>query len=389
MVLLLTDVFLLLTQILLWLLVGFAGWFILLQVLPRAFLSLLVLLLILVVLVISFVGGPPADGGVLEVLWRIISFPFTPLGLGIILLWVLLSGTKLSTLWRRVFNVVLILLLLASTPLGAYFLARGLEFDAIAAIQPTPALTAGARRVIVLMGDGTTRAQLRPPRDTRPTATPQQAAQRPISPAVFDILTRLPTQLTEKGDRLLYAAQLYQDEARVGTNPLVVVSAGTRTDRLRKDGESRQDVSEGRDIQTFLISQGVPAGAILISNDGSTIRSEAERVQQLLRDQRVDYGNSLMVVTSAINTGRTVMTFEDVFPGTAIIARPTDFYTLPPPESLRTLVRGRDLVERETRVTDILPSADAFYLSSQALDEYFRSLFYFLRGWIKPFQRRP
>ncbi len=46
MVLLFTDVFLLLTQVLLWIVVGIFVWLVLLRALPRQFLGLLVLLLI-------------------------------------------------------------------------------------------------------------------------------------------------------------------------------------------------------------------------------------------------------------------------------------------------------------------------------------------------------
>lgn len=388
MVLLLTDVFLLLTQVLLWILVALATWFVLLQLLPRVFLGSLVLLLILAILVLSFFGGTPVpDGGVVDVLWRIISFPFSPLGLGIILLAVLLSGRKLPTLWRRIINLVLVLLLIGSTPIASYFLARELEFEAIEEMQPTPALTAGARRVIVLLGEGTTRVQLRPPRDTAPATPPR--VDRPISPEVFQVLTLLPTQLTERGDRLLYAGQLYQEEARAGAAPLIVVSAGNRFDRRRREGERAEEVSEARDIQQFLTERfAVPEGDIRIDTDGVTVRRSAEQVQRLLADQQINFGNQLTIVTSALNMSRTAWTFANVFPEATIVARPTDFYTLPPPESLGRLVRGRDLIERELRITDFVPNADSFYLSSQVADEYLRSLFYFLRGWIRPFQRR-
>ncbi|MBD2020906.1 YdcF family protein [Leptolyngbya sp. FACHB-36] len=388
MVLLLTDVFLLLTQVLLWLLVGLIGWFVLLRSLPRAFLSLLVLLLILAVLALSFFQGPPLDGGVLEVLWRVISFPFSPLGLGIILLLILLSGQKLGKTAKNLILLVLTLLALGSVPIVSYYLTRELEVEGIEQVRPQPALTVpGSRRVIVLLGQETTRPQLRTPQQAAPANPP--FIERPITPETFQILTALPTQLTERGDRILYAAQLFQEESRLGTNPLIVVSAGVRPERRRRDGERDEDISEARDIQRFLTRElNVPEGSILLDSGGNSLRRSAERVQALLSDQQrgINFGNQLTLVTSALSMNRAVLTFNRVFNEAIVTARPTDFYTLPPAENLARLVQGRDLIEREIIVTDFLPTADAFYISSQAIEEYLNSIFYFLRGWIRPLQ---
>ncbi len=570
MILLLTDVFLLLTQVLLWLVVGLVAWFVLLKALPRAFLSLLVLLLILVVLALSFVTGPPRDGGVLEILWRIISFPFTPLGLAIVLLAILLSGTKLTTFARRAILIGLIILALGSFPFVAYYLAQELEMEAIELITAAPNLEAGGRRVIVLLGQGTTRSYLRPPvtnalappqnapplspeaaqmlarlplqkvegdpvlvptaflqtttsevnldeqfqeeillaqappgpgrvpRRSRPPAAPagpggatpegrveelEQRAQEleraaeqmkrraeegesrlddltqraeegqnridemkkraaeiearaaelrrraeesrtraaeaqerasppadgaapgqratpasPASPAAsprpkpkivitkeaYPILTGQPIQLTERGNRLIYAAQLFQQET--GNNPLIVVSASTRPDRRQKEGERREDISESADIQRFLTNtMRVPASGILLEHNSRSVRQSAENVKKLLADQNINYGGQITLVTSALNMNRAALTFAKVFDEATIVVRPTDFHTLPPPESIgEELATGTDVVERQFQASDFLPSADALYLSTQAIDEYISAFYYFLRGWIKP-----
>ncbi|HEY9654998.1 MAG TPA: hypothetical protein V6C50_05860, partial [Crinalium sp.] len=216
MVLLLTDVFLLLTQVLLWIVIGLVTWFVLLKALPKAFLGMLVLLLILLILAVSFFGGPPAPNtGVLEVLWRIISFPFSPLGLGLILVLILLSGVKLGKVIKNVITGALILLALGCFPLVSYYLAQELEMEAIELIGAQPPLTGDARRVIVLLGQNTTRLQLRPRQGnvpTPPATTPANAPQRverPVSPEAFQAISTQPIQMTEHGDRILYAAQLY------------------------------------------------------------------------------------------------------------------------------------------------------------------------------------
>ncbi len=248
MVLLLTDVFLLLTQVLLWLVVGLIAWFVLLKVLPKAVLSTMVLLLILVILGLSFISGPPPPSDILGILWQVIAFPFTPLGLIIILLLVLLLG-KPGKIAKRAISIGLIVLALGSIPFFAYYMIQELELEGIEQIQALPKLDGGGRRVIVLMGQGTTRLQMRPRRGDAPSTDAK--AERPISSDAFSVLTKLPIQLTEKGNRLIYAAQLYQEESQAGNNPVIVISAGSRPYRLKRDEEKREDVSETRDIQTF------------------------------------------------------------------------------------------------------------------------------------------
>jgi len=385
MVLLLTDVFLLLTQVFLWLIIGVTIWFVLTKVLPKEILRWMVLLLILIVLVLSFFRGAPADGGVLEILWRIISLPLRPLGLVTILLLFLLFGNKLKPLTRNVLLGGVLILALGSLPFVAYFLAQELEMEAIEVIRPAPDLPADSRRLIVLLGQGSTRLQLRPPKNTAPTSPPK--VERPIRQETFQILTQLPIQLTEKGNNIIYAAKLFQEETSRGGRPLVVVSAGRYRDRIRKSGEKKEEISESSTIQTVLTQQfNVPATDILLDHDSLTVHDSAINVKKLLNDQRVPFGNQLMLVGSAMSMNRAYLTFQQILDEASIIARPADFHTLPASKSLARLVQGSDLVERDLGIPDFLPSADAFCLSSKAYEEYLTSLFYFLRGWIRPFQ---
>ncbi len=399
MVLLLTDVFLLLTQVLLWIVIGLVTWFVLLKALPKAFLGMLVLLLILLILAVSFFGGPPAPNtGVLEILWRIISFPFSPLGLGLVLLLVLLTGVKISKLVKNVITIALILLVLGCFPIVSYYLAQELELEAIELIRAQPAITGDARRVIVLLGQNTTRLQLKPRREAVPTITPPAPCpegctpantppkvERPISLEAFQVISQQPIQLTEHGNRIIYAAQLYQEEARAGTRPLIVVSAGERPDRKYKDGESKENISEARDVQIMLTrTLGIPEADIRLDHDGTSVRRSAENVKRLLTEtQRFNFGNQLTLVGTALNMNRAALTFARVFDESTTTVRPTDFYTVPSPSSLARRVQGRDLIERQLQVTDLLPSVDALWLSSQAIEEYLNAIYYFLRGWIK------
>ncbi len=400
MVLLVTDVFVLLTQVLLWVVVGLFTWYVLLRALPKAFLGGLVILLLLGVSAITFYRGAPADG-LFGDIWQVIAVPFSPLGLILIFLLIVLTELLrggISKTGLTLLRVAIPLLLILSIPAVSYFLAQRSEAQALQITRAAPAESlGGGRRVIVVLGQGTTRLQLKPRTQPAPAPTPAQNTQAPVIPppdplseAAYNILTQQPIQLTEEGDRLIYAARLYQEEAARGTNPLMIVSAGSREGRDRKDGDTRENTAESRDIVTFLQTQGVPAGNILEDNNSPTVHDSAVNVRELLRVQRVGFGNQLFLVTSAIEMSRAALTFNREFNSqgsetvVTIISRPTDFYTLPQRDSLRQRTQGRDLIERGFRLGDLLPNTQAFALSSRVVNEYITSIYYFLRGWIRP-----
>jgi hypothetical protein len=398
MVLLVTDVFLLLTQVLLWILVGLAARFILFKALPKAFLGSLVLALLVIVSALTFFRGRP-EPGLLGDIWQIIAVLFNPLGLILVFLlivWRDVENKGVTTTSKWLLRISVVSLLVLSLPLVSNFLVQRSEFEAIQIAQPTtPILPAGARRVIVLMGQDTTRLQLRPRALPPPSATAQRGDQNslfqspePIREGTFDLLANQ-VQLTDKGSRILYAAQLFNEERSRGSNPLIVVTAGQRPGRPRKEGETEATASEAADITRLLITRlGVPGQEILTDSSSSTVRSSAEDVRKILGQNQVNFGGQLMIVTSALEMSRTSLTFQNDFSTAgqpiAVIPRPTDFATIPPKESLQARAQGRDLVERSLRVTDFLPSAEAFQISSQVLSESLTSLYYFLRGWLRP-----
>lgn len=400
MVLLVTDVFVLLTQVLLWVIVGLFAWYVLLRALPRAFLGGLVLLLLLGVGALTFYRGSP-EQGLLGDIWRIIAVPFSPIGLILILLLIAFSevvrGKGLSKTGINLVRIGVPLLLILSIPAVSYFLAQRAEAEALQITRPAPTESlAGGRRVIVVLAQNTTRLQLRPRTQPTPTSTPTQSSRapliqppEPLTESTFTLLTDQPIQLTERGNRLTYAGQLYQEERSRGTAPLLIVSAGSVPGREDKSGDTRENTSETRAASTFLQNRfSVPASDIIEENRSETVHDSAVNVRELLRRQRIGFGNQLFLVTSAIEMSRSALTFNREFAneGTEveIIPRPTDFHTLPPKEAVQRRAAGRDLVERGFRLGDLLPSTDAFALGSRVINEYITSLYYFLRGWIRP-----
>jgi uncharacterized SAM-binding protein YcdF (DUF218 family) len=393
MVLLVTDVFLLLTQVLLWILVGLAAKFVLLKAMPKAFLGSLVLVLLVVVAALTFFNGSPATG-LLGDVWQLISVVLNPFGLLIVLLCVVWRDVENGGKGNKILlRIGVASLLIFSLPLVANFMAQRTEMEAIQIMRTdVPALPSGAQRVIVLLGQNTTRLKLNnrveaPPAEKKPDRNGILPPPEPIAQGKFDLLTNLPIQLTDRGDRIIGAANAFRSEG--GNNPLLIVSAGQRLERMEKKGDKKEEVSEAADISRFLQNQmGIPGGAILLDHDSRSVIDSATNVRKLLESKNIRYGNQIMVVTSALEASRTALTFgKELAPdgqGITVISRPTNFYTIPPKGSLESRTQGRDLIERNLMVADLMPSVDALQLSTKVLNEALTSLYYFLRGWIRP-----
>jgi uncharacterized SAM-binding protein YcdF (DUF218 family) len=395
MVLLVTDVFLLLTQVLLWILVGLAARFVLLKALPKAFLGSLVLILLVVVAGLTFFRGAP-EAGLLGDLWNVIAVMFNPLGLIVILLAIVWrdaekKGFNATSKWLLRIGVAS--LLFFSLPVFSNFVAQRSEMEAIQIAQPDiPALPAGAQRVIVLMGQNTTRLQLRPRTQSVPAAQTQKQGgiippPEPVSEGEYSLLATQPLQLTDQGSRIFYANQMFQTERF--NSPVLVISAGQRSGRSKKEGDNADGISEAADISRFMQSAlGVPGGAIIQDNDSRSVIESAQNTKRLLQERRINSGNQIVVVTSALEASRTALTFKRILseegPEYTVISRPTDFHTIPAKGSLESRLQGRDLIERNIVVSDFLPNVDSLKLSTRVFSEALSSLYYFLRGWVRP-----
>jgi uncharacterized SAM-binding protein YcdF (DUF218 family) len=391
--LLVTDVFLLLTQVLLWILVALAARFILLKALPKAFLGSLVLVLLVLVAALTFLRGAP-QSGVLGDIWQLIAVIFNPLALILILLglaWRDVEVNKVVNATKWFLRISVIALLLMSLPLVSNFLVQQSESEAlqIASTEPAP-LPPGAVPVVVLMGQDTTRLQVRPRLEAAPPPSGPRRASRgiikpapPLSESAFTMLTRSP-QLTEHGDRLLYAAQLARERGG-----LLLVTAGQYPNRARKSGDTSESMSATRDISRILQTElGVPGDRIVEVPDSATVQESAVNVLEKLDQDRIDFGGQLTIVTSALEASRTALTFQNEFASNGqpiqVISRPTDFCCLPAKEALAARAQGADLVERRLSLRDFLPSIDALDMSTRLLNETLTSMYYFLRGWVRP-----
>ncbi|AKG22759.1 hypothetical protein [Calothrix sp. 336/3] len=117
--------FLLLSRVLLWLLLGAIVFSLFQRFYPSgSFVGRLVLVVLIVVVLLSFVN--PSEPAIAS-LWRVISFPLKPLGASVLLMIVAAQKIKDGGIGKPggyLMGWALTILLLASTPAVAYFIVR-------------------------------------------------------------------------------------------------------------------------------------------------------------------------------------------------------------------------------------------------------------------------
>lgn len=313
--------FLLLTQVLLWLLITVIIYNLLLKVIPRAYLTLLGGFLLFTIIVLAFFF--PNDT-LVRTAWSVLSFPLKPVGATIVLIAAALNQGLKN---RNLIVAALMILLLTSIPFVSTVLARPLELGAFP--RTAPAATTAPAGAIVVLAQGTTQPSLPP---------------------------RTQIQLTDEGsNRLRRAAQLYQEQVSAGNQPVVIASAG----------------QEANNVATVLNQFGVPQGQIVVESRSRDLRTSAEQVNAILRSRAIQ-DRPVFLVTSAINSRRASLAFSQV--GVNVVTQPANFVSTEP--------GTREA--RNITVESFIPSVDALSVSTRILEEFYTTIYYSLRGWLSP-----
>lgn len=299
--------------------------------------QLLTLVVGAIVLIAFFAPDSDLGLGIINTL----SFIFKPLGLVMILLLIGIAGIKQNDkgVYTGAENEVVpslvaafLILLICCTPFIANWFAEQAEQEAIKAMETRPCC-GGSASAIVLLGRGTTQ---------------------------YNTYPNIGQQLTDTGDRITYAAQLYQQKLA----PYIIISAGPRL-------ELEDKPSESQDIAKLLINNmGIPKSRIILDKKSVNLHNSAIAVKEILSDRNLDL--EVILVTSALQIRRAHRVFakEDI---TSHLAA-TDFYSFPPDGKLRRKVRGGDF----------FPNVESLLITTRIIDEYLISCYYFLRGWLAP-----
>lgn len=327
--------FLLLTQILLWLLITIMLYKLFKEIIPKEYFTLIGALFLFAAIAIGFFSP---SNQLVSSIWHVLSFPLKPVGACILLLgFAMRKGLDKS---KNEVLAALLILLLSSTPLVSNLLAQGAEQRAFTS-QEAATRSASA---IVLIGQGTTQPNIPP---------------------------RTQIQLTDTGDRILYTAQLYRQS---GNDPLVIVSAGPR---VNLQGSKEQNI-EANDIRTLLVNLGVPESQITLDTKSTDLRGAAEASEKILRERGLA-NRPIFVVNSAMNSNRTRQTFKDV--GLAkVIAKPTGFFRF---QSGATS-NNQKAAPPTFQIDSLIPSVEALRVTTRVFEEFLSSIYYYLRGWLAP-----
>ncbi|GAB4232589.1 MAG: hypothetical protein Kow00121_60710 [Elainellaceae cyanobacterium] len=327
---------------------------------PRSFITWVGFGVFLLILATVFISP---DNRLAGTFWGILSFPFRPLGLSLLLLgYALRFGVGKISLGRSQILSAFIILVIFSLPLTAYLLTA--QTEQRTALEFSTQQEADNVEAIVVLGDGTI----------------------PTDP-VYRTRTQLSNPTNGLGvaleSRLAYAAQLYIEQ---GDQPPIIVSVGPQA-LLAEPGRTPAQA-----INAYLGKFGIPAEKVVIDNEGFDPRSSAVAVRELFlgegavdecavfaicEDGEVRRLNQnedgpvipIILVTPAITLRRAISTFNNL--NFRVVPRPTDFYVF-------QIQGGLDLAI----ITDLIPNAEALAINTRVIDEYLAWIYYFMRGWL-------
>jgi uncharacterized SAM-binding protein YcdF (DUF218 family) len=256
---------------------------------------------------------------------KILPLFLYPLGLACLLLFIALVISWKQLSWSQLpIALALIVLLVSSNGWVQNFLVRSLEGQNL----PTQLPNADA---IVLLGGATKSA-------TKP---------RPM------------VDVSEQGDRVLYAAKLYLEKKA----PLIIASGG------RIDWNSVGQ-PEAADMTQLLEMMGVPKDAIVQEPDSLNTYQNAVNVKKILEQKKL---KKVLLVTSALHMPRSLLIFQRQ--EIDAIAAPTDFLVSEPemeiPSSSLSAI-----------VLNLLPDSGRLEVTTKAIKEYIGTIIYRFRGWI-------
>jgi len=164
-------------------------------------------------------------------------------------------------------------------------------------------------------------------------------------------------EVSEAGDRVLYAARLFRN----GKAPLVLCTSGVAAGGLALRPPS-EDMAE---LVEFF---GVPRASILLETASGNTREHARNLAPVFRERKF---NRILLVTSAMHMPRSMGVFRKYCPEVEFIAAPTDY---------RAAERLPGPWYRE--LTGLIPTPSHFVGFSEAAHEYLGIAYYRLRGWM-------
>lgn len=339
--------FLLLTRVLLWLLIGTIVYFVLVQFIPRQYFTWIGGLIVFGLLVAAFLRP---YNPVVYSLWNVFSFPLKPLGFSLLLLLFAArtidnGGIKSPGGWQVL--IALIVLLVSSTPFLAYQLVGQLEKEV---------------QQIEQQRQEVCQSECPPGERTKFKTVTAIVILGPLaSEANFPF--------DDTGDRLLNAIALYQEQLSARNRPLLIVT-GVASANLNPASNNKTN-GNNNDIQTLLARTSIPPNKIRLAPSAIDLRSSAIAVEDILKQENIN-SRRIFLLSAPLHSRRAALTF--INQGFTVLS--------PSPNISVSLLGGTP--RRRLQIAEFIPTAEALFLTSRVLDEYYASLYYFLRGWLTP-----
>jgi uncharacterized SAM-binding protein YcdF (DUF218 family) len=168
-------------------------------------------------------------------------------------------------------------------------------------------------------------------------------------------------EINSAGDRVLYAAKLYQE----GAAPIILASGGNVEFASERTSTPAEDMTE------LLMLIGVPESAIKVQPASQNTYEDALYSAEILAESGID---EVILVTSALHMPRSKALFESQ--GITVIPAPVDFTVTEQNWSSAFDPRLGEFV------ISLMPNASALNLTTNVLKEYLGMFIYSLRGWM-------
>jgi uncharacterized SAM-binding protein YcdF (DUF218 family) len=170
---------------------------------------------------------------------------------------------------------------------------------------------------------------------------------------------RIMPDLSDRGDRLIYGAKLYQE----GAAKKIILSGG----RIQWYGG---DSSEAESMATILELFGIPHADMILESRSLNTHDNAIFTKEILQREQF---KKILLVTSAAHMPRSLAIF-----------RRAKIDAIPAPADL--MVSDRNLIEsrysKQSRIISLIPTSESLDFTTQALKEYIGMFIYRLRGWL-------
>jgi uncharacterized SAM-binding protein YcdF (DUF218 family) len=261
---------------------------------------------------------------------KFIPLWFYPLGL----IWLLLITYLLLThknskgsKWRWIIILVVVIIFLGGNRWVPAMLARTLEWRYL------PPDHFPSNQMVVVLGGGTESQQY-------------------------------PRQMTETngaGDRVLYAAKLYQS----GIAEHILLSGGNI------EWSGSRSTTPAQDMEELLLLMNVPKDVLILQDQSRNTAEDAQFSAAILRERNIE---EIILVTSASHMWRSVALFEKQ--GIKVIPAPTDYSI--------TYVRWNALWRPTLQdlLIGLVPNAGNLSDVTYVLKEYLGFAVYRVRGWL-------